>query len=317
MCSRSDYQPTAPMTNLAFRADLLRKLRRFFDERGFLEVETPLLSADTVIDRHIEPIGVELPGRQKLWLQTSPEFAMKRLLAAGATAIYQITKSFRGGEQGALHNLEFTIVEWYRVGDSYTDGMQLLSELAQHLLGCEPAEQLSYRDAFRKYVGIDPHRAAHADLRSVLPEHLGDIENTSIDEWLNYLLAEQVEPKLGRGRPTILFDYPATQAALAKVRQDDPPVAERFELYIDGIELANGYHELTDANELRRRNQNMNEQRNEAGLGELPVESRLLAAMDSGLPDCTGVALGFDRLVMLAAGATSIAEVMAFPADRA
>jgi elongation factor P--(R)-beta-lysine ligase len=253
-----------------------------------------------------------------LWLQTSPEFGMKRLMAAGGEAIYQITRAFRGGESGPLHNPEFTIVEWYRRGDSMVGCMGLLSELAEALLSLGPAEMISYAEAFQRYVGIDPHSAVAEDLASAAHRHklsLSDgFARGDRDSWLNLLLAELVEPHLGHPRPTILYRYPASQAALAQVVDE---VAERFELYVRGIELANGYHELLDAAVLRQRNAAANVARAAEGKPPLPEESRLLAAMQRGLPDCCGVALGFDRLVMIAAGAKSLSEVLAFPISSA
>ncbi len=322
-----DFRPTASWPRLRLRAELLTRLRAFFAEREFLEVETPLLSADVVVDRYLEPLCVTVPddprrpghGRQ-LWLQTSPEFGMKRLLAAGGDAIYQITRSFRAGERGPLHNVEFTIVEWYRRGDDMRQGMQTLSDLAAAILPFGPAETLSYAEAYTRHVGIDPHAATIAKLGAAATRHGVDVSagfaDADRDNWLNLLLAEVVEPHLGQARPTILYDYPASQAALAQTH-GDPPVAARFELYVRGIELANGYHELLDANVLRRRNEQANQQREAEGKPTLPAESRLLAAMEHGLPACTGVALGFDRLVMLAAGATRIDDVLAFPIERA
>jgi elongation factor P--(R)-beta-lysine ligase len=329
------FRPTASWENLRLRAALLRRLREFFYEHGFLEVETPILSADTVVDRHLDPFSIargadagqasgtnpETP-RRTFWLQTSPEFGMKRLLAAGGQAIYQVSRVFRQGEQGALHNPEFTLVEWYRVGDGPAEGMQFTSDLCEALLARGPAERITYRDAFLRHAGLDPHLAdaetliAAARACGTPPETLAAEDR---DGWLDWLLVERVQPHLGVERPAILCDYPASQAALAKIRHDpgEPPVAERFELYVAGIELANGYHELLDAAELRRRNARANAQRLSDGKPPLPEESRLLAAMGAGLPPAVGVALGFDRLVMLAAGARSVAEVIAFPFDRA
>lgn len=324
---KRDFLPSARWEILQFRADLLGRLRRFFERQGFIEVDTPLLSADTVVDRHLDPFAVELAGqgcrgtRRVYWLQTSPEFAMKRLLAAGAQAIYQVTHAFRRDEQGPLHNPEFTMVEWYRVGDGLAEGMRLLGELCEELLGRGPAEQVSYRRAFQSHVGVDPLTAETEALVSAVraagisvPESLCAEDR---DGWLDLLLVERVQPHLGRTRPTILYDYPASQAALARVRPENPPVAERFELYLSGIELANGYHELTDPAVLRQRNAAANALRRAEGKQELPEGSRLLAAMEAGLPGATGAALGFDRLVMLAAGASRLDEVMAFPFDRA
>jgi len=321
-----DFRPTASWENLRLRAGLLRRLREFFHRRGFLEVETPVLSADTVVDRHLDPFPVEVqrgPGEPpaRLWLQTSPEFAMKRLLAAGAEAIYQVSRVFRLDEQGPLHNPEFTMVEWYRAGHGLDEGMQLTSDLCDALLKRGPAERISYREAFQQHVGVDPHTADTEALVSAV-ERCGVVAPVSLssedrDGWLDLLLTERVRPHLGQKRPTILYDYPATEAALARVRADEPPVAERFELFVSGIELANGYHELLDPAELQRRNARANAQRQADGKPPLPEQSRLLAAMQSGLPAAVGVSLGFDRLVMLAAGAKSLSEVLAFPFDRA
>jgi lysyl-tRNA synthetase class 2 len=312
----ADFRPSASRCNLELRARLLQTVRRFFDDRGFLEVETPSLSADTVVELHIDPIRVTLPDDPRwpnvgraLWLQTSPEFHMKRLLATGDyEAIYQITRAFRAAERGALHNPEFTIVEWYRVGDDYYAGMQLLSDLCEAALARGPAERLSYRAAFQRYAGIE---IQHPVSSIQHPE--------SRDEELNLLLATKIESQLGRGCPTILYDYPASQAALSRVAKDADghDWAQRFELYVDGIELANGYYELLDAAELRQRSAKNNELREADGRPVLPAESKLLAAMEHGLPSCTGVALGFDRLAMVATGAKSLDEVVAFPLERA
>lgn len=314
----SDCLPSASLEMLRRRAELLKQVRRFFDGRGFFEVETPVLSRDTVVDRHLDPLSVTLFGDarqpevgEKLWLQTSPEFGMKRLVAAGAKAIYQIAKAFRGGEVGALHNPEFTMVEWYRVGDGYEAGMELLAELAREILGGE-VERLTFQEAFVRYAGVDPSKPLN---RQALPAELR--ANPADDVILDYLQTTRVEPMLGSAGPTILYDYPASQSALARVREGNPPVAERFELYYRGVELANGYHELLDPAVLRKRNRENNQLRAADGKYTLPEESRLLEAMEQGLPACSGCALGFDRLVMVAEGAKSIQEVMAFPVERA
>lgn len=322
-----DFRPAASLEALRLRAELLRRARAFFEQRGFLEVETPCLSADVAVDRHLDPLSTVLPddvrrperGR-RLFLQTSPEFHMKRLLAAGSGAIYQIARVFRAGERGPRHNPEFTLIEWYRPGDSYQQGMALLSDLAEALLARGAAERLSYAEAFRRHTGIDPQAASLDELDRAMATDSGgapDFLPQDRDGRLDYLLVTRVEPHLGRERPLILFDYPASQAALAQVRPGPPPVAERFELYVDGIELANGYHELLDPAALIERNRVNNQKRQADGKPALPEESRLLSAMQTGLPDSVGVALGFDRLAMLAAGASSIDQVLAFPIDRA
>ncbi|MEE2685828.1 MAG: EF-P lysine aminoacylase EpmA [Planctomycetota bacterium] len=313
------FQSSAGLEMLRQRAALVRRSREFFDQRGFMEVETPLVSRDTVVDRHIEPVPVTISG-QRMWLQTSPEFAMKRLLASGATAIYQLTRAFRDDEQGSLHNPEFTILEWYRCGDSMDQAMDLLDELSQQLLDAGPARRITYQQAFQQCLDFDPLSGSTSALLKLIaslefqpPDNWRTMDR---DGWLHLLLAEFIEPWLS-DQPTILYDYPASQAALAVIRQDDPPVAERFELYVNGVELANGYHELLDAGELRRRNEEANQLRIQDGRPGLPVESQLLEAMQSGMADCSGVALGVDRLVMLASGVTDIQEVIAFPFERA
>jgi lysyl-tRNA synthetase class 2 len=321
-----DFLPSASLALLETRTAWLRRVREFFDSRGFLEVETPLLSHDVVVDRHLDPLSVILfdDPRQpelgkKLWLQTSPEFGMKRLLAAGMKAIYQVTRAFRGGEAGDLHNPEFTMVEWYRAGDDYEAGMRLLGEFAAELLGRGTPTRLSFRAAFLRYAHIDPLAATPEQLAEAAGHASGQEPDYDAprDALLDVLLVERVERQLGITEPVILYDYPASQSVLARVRPGDYPVAERFELYVDGIELANGYHELLDADVLRLRNQMHNTARYAAGKPMLPEQSRLLAAMDNGLPPCSGTALGFDRLVMVATGAKSLREVMAFPIDRA
>ncbi len=314
-----EFRPTASLGTLARRSALLRRLREFFHARGFVEVETPLVAAEVIPELHIEPIATA-DGR---FLQASPELHMKRLLAAGAEAIFQVTRSFRSGERGPWHNGEFTIVEWYRRGDGLVAGMDLLDELARDLLNTPPAVRTTYADAFRQHVGVNPLTATMDELAAAA-EVVGvavpaGLDRGDRDEWLNLLLAMRVEPQLDRERPEILYHYPASQASLAKVATTDDgmPVAERFELYWRGVELANGFHELTDAAELRRRFDSVNAARRADGRDELPLPERLLAAMEHGLPECAGCALGFDRLVMLAVGAASIDEVIAFPEERA
>jgi elongation factor P--(R)-beta-lysine ligase len=321
--SANTFAPTASWEMLRLRSAMLKKVRDFFYERNYLEVETPLLSHDSVIDLHLDPLSVTLftdatqPAQgETLWLQTSPEFGMKRLLAAGSPSIFQICKAFRGAEQGAWHNPEFTMVEWYGVGDNYEQGMQLLADLAEYLLSRGAANRISYRQAFLQFTNIDPFQVSLAEIQNQLP----DIDcYTQPKDWLlDLLLTRHVQPHLGQQSPTILYDYPAEQAALAKTQiRNGQAVAQRFELYINGLELANGYHELTQADILRQRNLQNNVARKQAGKNSLPEESNLLAAMEQGLPACAGCALGFDRLLMVATGAKQISEVMAFPVERA
>ena len=324
MTASGDFLPTASADALRLRARLLGRIRAFFERQGLLEVETPLLSADVVVDRHLDPLETSLErgaSRQRLFLQTSPEFGMKRLLAAGVGSIYQITRAFRQGEIGPRHNPEFTMVEWYRVGDDYQAGMGLLAALADELFDRGGVETITYRAAFIEHVGVDPHRASVEQLasagraRGLTPPESFPADDP--DPWRDWLLTELVEPHLGRTRPTIVCDYPGSQAALACVRREDVELAERFELYVEGVELANGYHELLDAAALRDRQRRNNALRLLDGKPCLPEENRLLNAMESGLPACSGTALGFDRVVMLLAGARTIQNVLAFPIDRA
>ncbi len=327
-----DFSASASLDVLKQRSELLRKLRALFYERGFIEVETPLLADEIIPELHIEPIAgattatAAVPGSTDcgadahLWLQASPELHMKRLLASGAQAIFQATRSFRAGERGPLHNPEFTLVEWYRVGDDMRAGIDLLDELTQSLLGTAPAARTSYAEAFERVLRLNPHTATLDELAAAVAKAdirvAAGMNGESRDEWLNLLLATRVEPQLGRDRPEIVYHYPASQASLAKVVPSGLgyDVAERFELYCRGIELANGFHELTDAAEQRRRFEAVNAARRSAGRRALPIPESLLAALEHGLPACTGVALGFDRLAMLAIGATSINEVLPFTA---
>jgi lysyl-tRNA synthetase class 2 len=312
--SHDSFGPSATLAALEERAALLRRLRKFFDERGFLEVETPLLANEIIPELHIEPIRT-VSGK---FLQSSPELHMKRLIASGATAIYQVTRSFRQDERGPLHNPEFTIVEWYRVGDDLQAGIDILDEFVTALLATPRAARTTYAAAFQRSLHVNSHTATVADLAAaakaagvVVPSGMSQDDR---DEWLNLLLATRVEPQLGQDRPEILYHYPASQASLAKLDVTDNgyEVAERFELYFRGIELANGFHELGDAAELGRRFEKVNTARVTSGRGALPLPESLLAALANGLPSCTGCALGFDRLTMLALKAESIDEVIAF-----
>ena len=321
----TDFRPTASLEHLARRAALLREVRRFFDERGFLEVTTPLLSRDTVVDRHLEPFRVTVfadpcqPSVGPSWfLQTSPEFHMKRLVAAGATAIYQVTQVFRAAEIGPCHNIEFTMLEWYRVGDDMRKGMDLLAEFVETVLETGPTDRLSYQQAFEKYLRIDPFSASLPELQRVADDGPGSRPGggpggrAEPDDLLDWLLAERITPLLGARRPTILFDFPENQAALAKIRRGHVNRAERFELFYRGVELANGYHELRWPDELRQRIRQTNDLRRRDGKQELPSENRLLEAMDAGLPPCSGVAVGFDRLAMLVLSEEKLERVTAF-----
>ena len=319
MSSERDWRPTASLAALRERARILEDIRQFFRSRGVLEVETPLLSAATVPDLHLDSLRCRPAGSpDPLYLQTSPEYAMKRLLAAGSGPIFQLTKAFRDGEAGPRHNPEFTLLEWYRPGFDHHALMDEMDELLTDVLGVPAADRLTYEGAFLAHAGVDPHRASVEDLRRrALKLGLSDLEGLDRDGWLDLLLSHVVEPQLGRNRPTFLHDFPESQAALAKIRPGDPPLGERFEVFVEGLELANGFHELTDAAEQRRRFTRDRDRRREQGRHVPPLDERFLAALEAGLPPSAGVALGVDRLVMLALGATEISEVLAFPVGRA
>lgn len=307
---------------------MLARIRAFFAARGVLEVETPVLAHRAVTDPQLHSLETRRTGPgaadgERLYLQTSPEFAMKRLLCAGAGPIYQVSRVFRDGERGRMHNPEFTLIEWYRPGFDHHRLMDETAALVCDLLGLPPeSERLSYGALFRERLGIDPHAATADELAACAARRGLDLGGEALarDGWLDLLLSHLIQPGLGVERPAFVYDYPASQAALARLKDGDgggPPVGERFELYFRGVELANGYHELGDAAEQRARFERDNAQRGALGLSAIAPDERLLAALAHGLPPCAGVALGFDRLVMLAAGLSDIAEAMAFTTDRA
>lgn len=342
-CTQREWRPSATFDNLRLRARLLAAVRSFFAVRNVLEVDTPLLYPATATDPHLDSFttrytgpGVSDVDGRLLYLQTSPEFAMKRLLAAGSGPIYQLGKAFRNGEAGQRHNPEFTLLEWYRPGFTLVELMSevdaLVREVTEASLALGRTQYLSYADAFIRYAGIDPHTASNASLYQcavhhgiIAPPGLAEHER---DGWLDLLLTHLVEPQLGwervsddssgsttlrRGCPLFLFDYPASQAALARIRSGNPKVAERFELYIQGMELANGYDELGDVAEQRHRFEVDCAKRHALGLASLPLDERLLAALEAGLPACCGVALGVDRLMMLSVGTSLIDDIISFP----
>ena len=351
----ADWRPTAARETLALRAALLARARGFFAARGVLEVDTPIVVNAPVTDVHIHSARVTLepadpaacPG-QPFFLHTSPEYAMKRLLAAGTGDIYQICHVVRALERGRLHNAEFTLIEWYRVGRTLDALMSEVEALVRDLLGgptqgrplerpqqhpgrapapqkiatppppLRPAKRVSYREAFLDALALDPFTAPlEALIEHARRAGFDPAASSGRDELLELLMGTVIGPQLGRQGLTFVHGYPASQAALARLDPQDPRAAQRFELYCDGIELANGFHELTAAHEQRVRFERDIEERRRLGLAPATADERLLAALESGMPDCCGVALGFDRTLMLAAGAPRIDAVLPFPIERA
>lgn len=314
-----DWQSTASPARLQARARLNRTIRTFFEGRGVLEVETPLLSHAIGTDPNLHPVTASYQAHphaisETLYLQTSPEFAMKRLLAAGSGPIYQLCKAIRNGESGASHNPEFTMLEWYRPGFSLLQLMDEVEALVVAVLGTQSCARLSYRDVFLRYLSVDPHTATSAELADLTRRHIELHKAESHrDTLLELLYCQVIEPELQE--PVFIFDYPASQAALARISLDTKgqQVAQRFELVMNGMEIANGYDELADPAEQQRRFTADQALRRQRGLPVYPADERLLAALTHGLPACAGVALGVDRLLMLQTGARNIAEVLAFP----
>lgn len=316
----SDWRPTASIGALEIRATMLRAAREYFAATRALEVETPTLSAASVTDVHLASVAA-VAMQQPRFLHTSPEYPMKRLLAAGCGDIWQICRVYRDGESGRWHNPEFTLIEWYRIGIDHhalmADVERLINTMLPPARQFDRAERLTYREAVQLHAGVDafddPTAVLIARLRSAdvdVPRSL----RADRDGCLDLIMSVLVGPRLGLDRLSFIYDYPASQAALARARGQ---VASRFEAYLDGIELANGFHELADANEQRSRFVQDVASRNARNLPPMPVDENFLAALARGLPECSGVALGFDRLVMCATGARHIDEVIAFPFDRA
>jgi len=316
----ADWRPTAAMIQLRERAQILGEIRTFFAERDVWEVETPLLSAAATTDPNLASLSTVYAG-QHYYLHTSPEFPMKRLLAAGSGAIYQLCRVFRDDERGRRHHPEFTLLEWYRPGYDENQLMgeieSLLRSLAQGRRPLGPGQRLTYQQAFQRHAGLNPHTATVVECAQLATKQgiqIADL-GPDIDLWLDLLMSEVVTPQLGRDGPVFITDFPASQSALARLKPGTPVVAARFELFLAGMELANGFHELTDAAEQRRRFVADNTKRRAQGQPEMPMDERFLAALAAGLPDCAGVALGVDRLLMALLGQPCIDGVLSFPIE--
>lgn len=321
-----NWQPSATFEVIRLRARLNALIRDFFAGRDMLEVETPILSRAGNTDPNIASFSLEFGGHvdagpRRRWLRTSPEFPLKRLLAAGLGDCYELGRVFRDGEAGGRHNPEFTMLEWYRVGWDHRRLIDECAELLQAalaLVGRQPRlRRIAYRDLYRDALAIDPLRDSEETLRQALGEVGIDPRGLTRDDWLDLLMTHRIQPTFPQDQLLALYDYPASQCALARVRADDPPVAERFELYLGPLEVANGYHELADGAEQGRRFLHDVAVRQARGQPAPAIDDALLAALESGFPDCAGVALGVDRLLMAMLGTPRIADVLGFDFARA
>ncbi len=307
--------------SLHLRAALYQLIRTFFIERNVLEVETPILSAAGNTEPNIDSFSTVFSGHvdagaRERWLRTSPEYPLKRLLAAGVGDCYELGRVFRNGEAGGRHNPEFSMLEWYRVGWDHRQLMQETIALVESALALVQRRAtvhiVSYRQLFLEGLDLDPLLAPLGDLRAPLVAQHIDPQGLTRDDWLDLLITHRLQPDFARDCMTVIYDYPVSQCALARIRPGEPPRAERFELYLGPLELANGYHELNDAREQRQRFERDNQRRAERGARQLPLDESLLAVLDA-LPDCAGVALGVERLLMCMADTDAIADVLAFP----
>jgi lysyl-tRNA synthetase class 2 len=316
------WRPTCAIELMRLRAQMLADIRKFFAERSVLEVETPLLSHSTGTDPQLEFFTTEYclsPLRQTLFLQTSPEFAMKRLLAAGSGSIYQIGKAFRNGESGRFHNPEFTMLEWYRVGFTLPRLMDEIAELMGGLFSgqsLQETQKVSYQEVFVSFTGLNPLVFSYQGycafaIKYQLPEAV-DICGHDHAVWLDFIFSHKVQPHLGRNALCMVYGYPACQSSLARTNEHNEQLTERVELFINGIELGNGYHELSDAEEQNRRFDRELAIRQQKKLPVVVKDKHLIAALESGLPECSGMAIGLDRLLMLLSGSASIDDVLSF-----
>jgi lysyl-tRNA synthetase class 2 len=314
----SDWRSPAPLANLQARAALNAKIREFFAARHVLEVETPLLCHYGVTDLHIDNIEVTA---NSLFLQSSPEYAMKRLLAQHKIAMYQLGKAFRHNDYGRWHNPEFTLLEWYRPGFDHHQLMDEIDDLLAFTINADKSERISYQALFQTHVGIDPLDTTPEELLAQFDQaniHVSDaVRAMDLDSLLQLLMSQRIEPRLGLERPCFVYHYPQSQASLAKLDKQDPRVAARFELYYRGVELANGFHELADAKEQAQRFALDQAQRAAHQRPYRAIDPRLLGALDYGIPDTAGVALGIDRLLMLACHANALRDVLSFSFDLA
>jgi len=316
------YRPGTSQNEILKRAATLRAIREFFHEKKVIEVQTPSLCQYPTVDTHLESFEVPISREHSLYLITSPEYHMKRLIAEGSGSIYQIAQAFRSGEKGAKHNIEFTILEWYRTGWNQSQLITEVDQLIQLLLNTPPADQSNYTDIFLELTGLNPFTFSHSQFLQFcknrnhqLPDYLLN-RDINKDECLNYLMGCFIEPELGLNKPIFITEYPLSQSPLARKIQKHGDSSSRFELFYKGFELANGFYELKDAKEQIKRFEAVNLQREEMGKKPLPIDQRFIQSLESGFPDCSGVAMGVDRILMLACNKRHIDQVMSFSYDR-
>jgi len=324
-----DWQSTQDWQTAKNKAKILKSIRVFFDEKSVIEVETPLLSKGTITDVHLDAFTTRydflsdtpMTESTQYYLQTSPEFAMKRLIASGYGSIYQICKAFRHEDYGSQHNPEFTMLEWYRIDFDHVALMDEVSELLKLVLGCSSSTKHSYQELFIRYIKLDPLVASAEQLLDFINTNglMSDwiSQETNVDTLLQFVFSEVIEKEIGLVAPCFVYNFPRSQASLAKICPEDNRVAQRFECYYKGIELANGFNELTDATLQYQRFIEDNKKRKMNGLKEREIDLRFISALESGLPQCSGVALGVDRLVMLALKIAHIEQALTFPIERA
>lgn len=325
MSQSKSWRPTSTRELMQQRAELICKVRDYFHSQDVLEVETPILSQAGVTDYHLQSLTCrstlpETAHQETLYLQTSPEYAMKRLLCAGFGDIYQISKAFRQDESGRIHNPEFTMLEWYRLDFDHHQLMDDMDKFLQFVAHTKPSIRISYQQIFLDYLYLDPLVCSLSDLKvSAMLHGFAEIseDEQDRDTLLQLLFSFVIEPQLGHQQPIFVYDFPASQAALARINTFDDRVASRFEVYYQGVELANGFHELADVAEQRHRFEQDNHKRRQNNVATVPIDERFLSALEHGLPNCAGVALGIDRLFMLKQGLSEIQEAMCFPLSNA
>ena len=321
MIESEKWMSTASLNNIKQRAKMLKNIREFFEQRDVLEVETPMLSQYGGTEPNLNPItaNYQFQGQPRLgYLQTSPEFAMKRLLATGIGDCYQVFKAFRNEESGRLHNPEFSLLEWYRIGINEIKLIEEIDDFLQHVLASQKSQSFTYSELFKRYLGVDPLQSSLQELQCIAEQNIENPPSLSCcDDYLELLFSFCIEPKIGKERPCFVTHYPATQASLARISTLDPRLSCRFELFYKGVELGNGFYELCDAEEQLTRFQNENQRRLNSGLKQIEIDPLFIQALSNGLPESSGVAIGIDRLLMILTSANHIDEVLTFPIERA